>query len=223
MPKLPLRQLFKIKFTSNARIIAAVIATLLGAYGLTMIHWIENTQQREVQISPRDAAPDFYVTEARYLDFKPSEAQDAKDQSNPNKQEAVVRVDIKSKTLSHFIESKSTYFEAPIIDITDKSDQSWHITAESGEALRKAGEKEMLVLQGDVQLASMSNRYISMQANELKLYPEEESIQAQSEIKMEIPRGKVTAGGFETNVESGTLKLVDGVRAIYLPEESSRN
>ena len=76
MPKLPLRQLFKIKFTSNARIIAAVIATLLGAYGLTMIHWIENTQQREVQISPRDAAPDFYVTEARYLDFKPKETQD---------------------------------------------------------------------------------------------------------------------------------------------------
>ena len=215
MPKLPLRQLFKIKFTSNARIIAAVIATLLGAYGLTMIRWIENTQQREVQISPRDAAPDFYVTEARYLDFKPKETQD----EQPAEQEAFVRVDIQSKTLSHFIDSKSTYFESPIIDITDKSDQSWHITAESGEALRQNGEKEMLVLQGDVQLASMSNRYVSMQANELKLYPEEESIQAQSEIKMEIPRGKVTAGGFETNVESGTLKLVDGVRAIYLPEE----
>lgn len=218
------QQFFAAKFTANARNIAAFIAICLAAYGLTMLNWLETNQQRDVQLNPREEAPDFLVTNARYLDFKPSLAQDAKNMP----QEGLLRLDIQSKTLSHYADTKTTIFQKPIAQFLDKNDQTWLITSDT--AISSAAQtkdmsnqqaSEKIQLQKNVTLTALSHSNISMDAEDITIDTTNETLETTSKINMDFQGGNLSAGGFQTSVKTGKVRFNSGVQATYYPQGSS--
>lgn len=221
------QQFFKARFTANARLIAAFIAICLGAYGLTMLTWLEHSQQRDVQLSPRKEAPDFLVTNAHYLDFQPTNT----DTSKPGDRiEGILRLDIQSKTLSHFAKTKATLFEEPLAQFLDQNNETWLVTADEAIALpsnateprsKRTTSSEFITLRENVTLASGIHENLTMDAEEIIIDTAKQTLEATAGIHIQFDGGELKAGGFRSAIETGKIHLKNGVQAIYFPQGST--
>lgn len=202
--------ILKAKFTANARNIAAVIAICLGSYGITMLTWLDQNQQKEVQLQPRDTAPDFLVTEARYLNYRPLKSDER--QSN-----GFLHIDIKSKTLAHFADQKKTIFEQPTVELIDPSGANWLVTAATAHAKATDESSDVITLEGKVTLTALDQQAIAMRSDFIEIQPSKETIKSNQTVSIDFPGGQLTAGSFASNMNSGRVLLSEGVKAQYFP------
>lgn len=176
-----------------------------------MLTWLDQKQQKEIKLQPREEAPDFLITQARFLDYQ------VNDNESGDQVEGELVLSIKSKTLSHFSSTKTTLFTEPVVDYKDESGESWLITAETASTQRDSeNENDSLIFEGSVSLMSIQKQSMSMESHRIAIDPTLETLTAEDAVNIRFPGGSLTAGHLTSSMNDGVITLNQGVKATYL-------
>jgi lipopolysaccharide export system protein LptC len=128
-----------------------------------------------------------------------------------------VQYNLSADSMMHYRDTDTTRLDLPNIELFKKADEHWLIKANQGQVSTKGAE---IVLSGDVELKSevstQQQPFIIMTEN-LNINPEKNTVSTKDQILFTGEGMKLSSTGMIADIENETIKLLNKVRASYVP------
>ena len=127
-----------------------------------------------------------------------------------------VRYRLRADRIKQFEERSVTYFENPVIRLSQKSGPPWEANASRGEIRERVVDdvetEEHLLLRDNVELTRRHDdgRLFALTTAVLDVYPARQFARTDQAVMIETSGSKTTASGFEADMDRGWMKLLSG-------------
>jgi len=210
--------------TANARTLAALLAIGAGAAGLSLLSWLEQSQQREIRLNPSKQAPDYLITQARFLYFSSPAVDKAISLDKAQTTVATLEYELTSETLEFFEPQARSLLSKPKIRMQSANGQQWQLSADEGEVqlghfsedqIGKQTRQQHIHLEGSVNAAPMPATGTILTTDQHTFKVPERIISSKAPVEITLPTGIVKTHGMRIDLDSHKLWLTDHVRATY--------
>lgn len=184
----------KIRFT----LLLMLLAALFGALGYWNIR-PESFMERQAKMAESSDAIDFYVTNARTLQFQP---------------DGKLHYEMTAAGLEHVKASDITLLALPKMELYRGEKYPWHIRSERGEVAPGGTEVE-LIDAVRVERTDAKGRPTILTTSRLTLFPDKEYAQTEQAVRIDAANGVTTAKGMKAYLNDGRMLLQSNVRGQH--------
>lgn len=174
-------------------------AVAIAALVLTLVYMYSG-EDTPAPLPPELAdEPDVYIEDAAITKFAA---------------DGGVRYRLWADRIKQFDERSVTYFDNPVIRLSQQVGPPWQARAARGEIRQRpvdgGTEEEHLYLAQSVKLTRQygEGRRFALTTAALDVYPERQYAATDQAVMIETSGGKTTASGFEADMERGWMKLL---------------
>ncbi len=177
----------------------AGVLLVLGAAGW---YWGMGKNQGQDQITDENRRPDYVIQEIRALE-------------TDNRGQVERR--LSAPEVRHYDKPlEVAEIDSPVFTLYDNGQESWRLTSRHGQLLNQNNE---IVLTESVHAERRDPAAVAvtLDTDTLHIFPKEERLYTQSQVKIASPQGQLASRGIEANLRTGNLVLNESVTGNYAP------
>lgn len=175
-----------------------LLAGLLGALGYWNIR-PESFSERPTADRQSDDAIDFYVTNARTLQYQ---------------DDGRLHYEMTAAKLEHVQATDITLLELPQMQLYRGEEKPWNIRSARGQVAPKGTEVE-LIDEVRVDRTDAKGRASVLTTSRLTLFPDKEYAQTEQVVRIDAANGVTTAKGMKAYLNDGRMLLRSNVRGQH--------
>jgi lipopolysaccharide export system protein LptC len=175
-----------------------ILAGLLGALGYWNIR-PESFSERPPAARQNENAIDFYVTNARTLQFQ---------------DDGSLHYEMTAARLEHIQTTDITLLELPQMQLYRGEEHPWNIRSERGEVAPQGKEVE-LIDEVRIDRTDAKGRPTILNTSRLTLFPDKEYAQTEQAVRIDAANGVTTAKGMKAYLNDGRMLLQSNVRGQH--------
>lgn len=128
-----------------------------------------------------------------------------------------VQYHLSASSMLHYRDTDTTRLDLPNVELFRQADEHWLIKANEGQVSAKGAE---IILAGDVELkseVSTQQQPFVITTEKLNIRPETNTVSTEDPIQFSGDGIKLSSTGMIADIEKETIKLLNKVRASYVP------
>ncbi|MCF7203742.1 LPS export ABC transporter periplasmic protein LptC [Pseudomonas oligotrophica] len=179
-------------------LLLGLIAALLVAVGYWNIR-PESFMQEPPQAATAEPDVDFYVVNARTVQFQPDGKR---------------HYELRSERMEHLKASDTSLLTRPDLLAYRGSELPWHVSSERGE-VSPGGEQVELIDKVVVERTDAKGRPTVVTSSRMTVWPEKDYAETRQAVRIVAANGVTTATGMKAYLDDGRMLLLSNVRGQH--------
>ncbi|KIL06227.1 LPS export ABC transporter periplasmic protein LptC [Stutzerimonas balearica] len=179
-------------------LLLGVIAALLVAVGYWNIR-PESFMQEPVQATSTEPSIDFYVVNARTVQYQPGGKR---------------HYELRSERMEHIKASDVSLLTRPDLLAYRGTELPWHVRSERGE-VSPGGEQVELIDDVVVERTDAKGRSTVVTTSRMTVWPEKDYAETRQAVRIDAANGVTTANGMKAYLDDGRMLLLSNVRGQH--------